>query len=142
MGSDAGDIRAPGSVEVMEGGLVVMECVAEAMPEANVTWLEDDQPLPTCMEDSMLQNLSVACVLPYNLSVLLIQEFNADSEGQYACLAENSAGSFHHEVTASLLQPAISEFSFLNQHCSLWFHGDRFAHVPDFSPTSVGAEWK
>ena len=98
-------VLPPDSAEVVEGEVVVRECVAEAVPEASISWEQGGQPIPTCP----LLNLSSACVPPDEPSLLVIQEASAESEGRYSCVAENIVGSVSHEITVTVLPPEIGQ---------------------------------
>ncbi len=87
---------------------MVLECVVEAVPEASLTWLQGDQLISTC-PDMELLNVSSACVPPDTPTLLVIQAASAESEGQYACHADNVAGSILHEVTVTVLPPETGE---------------------------------
>ena len=103
-------VDPPDSVEVEEGEIVGLECVAEAVPEASISWQQGSQPVPTCLEAMSVFNLSLACVPPDMPTLLLIREASTESEGQYSCIADNMVGSVRHEITVTLLPPLTGQF--------------------------------
>lgn len=107
--------------EITEGRNISLTCKITAIPQANITW---------SFQGQMLQNDSFYAPnyhLYYYIdettdekrSELYIYNVNADDNGTYSCVAENSAGKMSANYTIRVIikeEPIVEEITFSYEH--------------------------
>lgn len=96
------DAQAPQFIETIKpqratvGEVVILEAVADAIPEATFQWFHESVPLESTPE--------VKIVTEGNKSTLLISEVKPELAGQITCRAENAVGSVTCTTTLNITE--------------------------------------
>lgn len=108
-------------LEITEGRNISLLCKITAVPEATISWWFQGQIL---QNDSFLEpNLHLYYYIEEGIeekrSELFIYNTNADNNGTFSCLAENSAGRIQANYTIRVIvkeEPVVEEITFSYEH--------------------------
>jgi hypothetical protein len=109
-------------LEIAEGKNISLECKITAVPEAVISWWFQGQVLQN--DTVIAPNLHLYYYIEENVSddskrsELFIFNANADDNGTFACVAENSAGRSQANFTIRVIvkeEPIVEEVSFPNE---------------------------
>ncbi|KAL7045512.1 hypothetical protein ACKWTF_002245 [Chironomus riparius] len=109
-------------LEIAEGKNISLECKITAIPEAVISWWFQGQILQN--DTVIAPNLHLYYFIEENVSddlkrsELFIYNANADDNGTFACIAENSAGRSQANFTIRVIvkeEPIVEEVSFPNE---------------------------
>lgn len=109
-------------LEIAEGKNISLECKITAIPEAVISWWFQGQVLQN--DTVIAPNLHLYYFIEENVaddskrSELFIYNANADDNGTFACVAENSAGRSQANFTIRVIvkeEPVVEEVSFPNE---------------------------
>jgi hypothetical protein len=121
------------SIEVVEGGSVVLDCVSSGDPAPRISWSRNGRPVVT--NSNAVQYANGSLVLPSILEV---------EEGSYTCLAGNEGGnaSLSHQVDVKVpaqafLPPNTSLVSGRSGRIDCVVRGDPASSVSWFQPDST-----
>lgn len=109
-------------LEIAEGKNISLECKITAIPEAVISWWFQGQVLQN--DTVIAPNLHLYYFIEENISddskrsELFIYNANADDNGTFVCMAENSAGRSQANYTIRVIvkeEPIVEEVSFPNE---------------------------